>query len=94
MYALYQTQDPMNDIIAVVFDEKYANISSKHLSYTIRTPYVLPNILYKIEDEGTSISLEQALIEVVPFLQLQLCLDESFIKMKAPNPSFKSQVGA
>lgn len=91
MYALYQTQDPINDIIAVIFDEKYANISTKHLSYTIRTPYVLSNILYKIESEGPS--LDQALIEVTPFVQLQLCLDESFIKMKARSPSFKSQVG-
>ncbi|XP_008203603.1 phospholipid-transporting ATPase ABCA1 isoform X2 [Nasonia vitripennis] len=92
MYALYQTQDPINDIIAVVFDEKYANISSKHLSYTLRTAYVLSNILYKIDTEGPSITLDQALIEVIPFVQLQLCLDESFIKMKARKPSFESEV--
>ena len=93
MYALYQTEAPTNDVIAVVFNDKYVNVSTKHLGYTIRTSYVIPNILYKVENQGpVQITLEQAFMEVIPFVQLQLCLDESFIKMKAPNPAFKSQV--
>lgn len=93
MYALYQSQSPINNIIAVVFDDKYINVSTKHLEYTIRTSYAIPNILYKVENQGpVQITLEHAFIDVIPFVQLQLCLDESFIKMKAPNPAFKSQV--
>lgn len=92
MYALYQTQDPTNDVIAVVFHDNNVNISNKHLGYTIRTSYVIPNMLYKVETEQVMITLDQAFIEVIPFAQLQLCLDESFINMKAPNAAFKPQV--
>jgi hypothetical protein len=93
MYALYQSQSPINNIIAVVFDERYINVSTKHLEYTIRTSYAIPNVLYKIENQGPiKTTLEHAFIDVIPFVQLQLCLDESFIKMKAPNPAFKAQV--
>ncbi|XP_011496889.1 PREDICTED: ATP-binding cassette sub-family A member 1-like [Ceratosolen solmsi marchali] len=93
MYALYQSQSPINNIIAVVFDDKYINVSTKHLEYTIRTSYAIPNVLYKIENQGPiKIALEHAFIDVIPFIQLQLCLDESFIKMKAPNAAFKSKI--
>lgn len=93
MYALYQTQSPTNDVVAVVFNDNYVNVSTKHLEYTIRSSYVIPNILYKVDNQGaTSISIEQAFMDVIPFVQLQICLDEAFIKMKAPNPSFKPQV--
>ncbi|XP_058807246.1 phospholipid-transporting ATPase ABCA1-like isoform X2 [Phymastichus coffea] len=93
MYALYQTQSPINDVVAVVFNEDYVNVSTKHLEYTIRSSYVLPNILYKTDNQGpTSISIDQAFMDVIPFVQFQICLDEAFIKMKAPNPSFKPQI--
>ncbi|XP_014205590.1 ATP-binding cassette sub-family A member 1-like [Copidosoma floridanum] len=93
MYALYQTRSPTTDIMAVIFDQDHVNISTKHLGYTIRTPYVIPNILYKMEMQDPSkITIDQAFMDVIPFVQLQLCLDESFIKMKSSNAAFKSQV--
>ncbi|XP_014231053.1 ATP-binding cassette sub-family A member 3-like isoform X1 [Trichogramma pretiosum] len=91
-YALYQTQSPSNDVVAIVFNKDHVNVTTKRLDYAIRTFYSIPNILYKIEDENFSNSVKQIFNDIIPFTQIQLCLDEAFIKMKAPNPPFKTQI--
>lgn len=67
-------------ILAIVFqDTEHFNSSSKHLDYIIRT-------------DSTAFNSVKNFLNDNPFVQTQMCLDESFLNSKKPNSIFKSNV--
>ncbi|KAJ8686324.1 hypothetical protein QAD02_022118 [Eretmocerus hayati] len=90
-YTLYTNESPTSNIIAVMFNDKNLNITTKHLRYTIRTPFAVPNTLYNIDDQESSYRGLEYDFMGLPCV-VQLCLDESFINMIAPNSAIKTKV--
>lgn len=67
-------------ILAIVFqDTEHFNSSSKHLDYIIRT-------------DSTAFNSVKNFLNDNPFVQTQMCLDESFLNSKKPNSIFKSNI--
>ena len=80
-YASRQHESYSIEVLAVFFkNPEKLDSSLKHLEYIIRTE----NHHY-----GNGI---KNFLENSPFVKTQICIDESFLKMKMPNSSVKSEV--
>ncbi|XP_033219403.1 phospholipid-transporting ATPase ABCA1-like isoform X2 [Belonocnema kinseyi] len=80
-YASRKHESYSIEVIAVLFkNPERLNSSLKHLEYVIRTEK-------NHSDNGIEYFLENS-----PFVQTQICIDESFLKMKMPNRSIKTQI--
>ena len=89
-FALEKAENPFMNILAVVFkNPENLNSTSKLLEYTIRSE-VVPKSLFETPME--LISGIKAFLETIPFTQVQMCLDESFLNKTVPNPSYKTDV--
>ena len=89
MFALQKVTDPSLKILGVVFKGSNGfNSTSKHLDYTIKSD-LIPKFPFASPIDIKGIN---AFIDVIPFVQVQMCLDETFLNMKAQNSSYKSEV--
>lgn len=71
-------------VIAVIFKNNSIDSTTTHLDYKILLDEKVPQEMYK------GFMFKYTFRN--GFVGLQLCLDESFIKMKAKNDSFKTHV--
>ncbi|XP_033219462.1 retinal-specific phospholipid-transporting ATPase ABCA4-like isoform X2 [Belonocnema kinseyi] len=68
------------EVLGVIFkNPDELNSTSKRLDYTIRS-------------DGRSINAFLDFVKKKPFLQIQMCLDESFLTLKMSNSNFNSQI--
>ncbi|KAK2576776.1 hypothetical protein KPH14_005420 [Odynerus spinipes] len=72
-YLLKRLKDPLTDVLAIVFD---TNPEQKHVKYKIRHSTEIPNALFT--DITYTIS-EFKYTDIVPFVQMQICIDNFFI---------------
>lgn len=79
-YTLYQAQDPLISVVAVVFERYKQN----HIKYKIRHSWNIPSNLFQTVDVEHLTATPTVYFAMIPFVQLQMCLDEAFINQKAP----------
>lgn len=80
-YASRKHESYSIEVLAVFFkNPERLNSSLKHLEYVIRTEK-------NHSDNGIEYFLENS-----PFVKTQICIDESFLKMKMLNRSIKTEV--
>lgn len=72
--------------MAVIFKNKSIDLTSTHLDYKIRMYNRLPEFQYKTFHRERDDPFKSG------FVGLQLCLDETFIKMKEKKHSLKMEV--
>ncbi|XP_035743056.1 phospholipid-transporting ATPase ABCA1-like [Vespa mandarinia] len=71
-YLIERIKEPLHEFLAIVIDQR-----QEHFKYKIRHSTQISSELYT--DMSYSIS-EDRYLESVPFVQLQMCLDDSFMK--------------
>ncbi|KAF7399046.1 hypothetical protein HZH66_006943 [Vespula vulgaris] len=71
-YMIKRIQDPLQEFLAIVIEQK-----GEHFKYKIRHSTEISSELYT---DMTYFISEHKYLESVPFVQLQMCLDDSFIK--------------
>ncbi|XP_076762980.1 ATP-binding cassette sub-family A member 17 [Xylocopa sonorina] len=84
-YIAIQVQKPDTQVFAVVFEQ----YNTTDLRYKIRHAFRIPTILFQDMFEELYHSLY---IDAIPFLPLQICVDESLIKHAAPHPIMDTKV--
>ncbi|XP_011705232.1 PREDICTED: uncharacterized protein LOC105460476, partial [Wasmannia auropunctata] len=86
-YVRYQKQNPFLTVVGVVF-EQYNKLT---LKYKLRHSRTIPNNLYKSLSEFINLWRMSPTIyfENIPLAQVQICVDEAFIKKTATNSNVK-----
>ncbi|KAG7200279.1 hypothetical protein KM043_017746 [Ampulex compressa] len=81
-YVLHEAEKPFSNVLAVEFQQ----YNGYDIKYKIRHSWKIPNLLYRnIQGEymGTMTGIY---FDLMPFIQLQMCVDESFINHTATVP--------
>lgn len=73
------------DFMKLVFADKNVNSTTKNLKYKIETPDSIPTVVYEKLQFGQDLFDKS-------FTGLQLCVDQSLIKMKKNDPKFNLEV--
>lgn len=85
-YTLFQAQDPLISALAVVFEE----YKQDTIKYKIRHSWKIPSNLHQTimgEHLGDTATVYFAMI---PFVQVQMCVDEAFINHVKHNDSMSN----
>ncbi|KAI4504278.1 hypothetical protein M0802_000749 [Mischocyttarus mexicanus] len=72
-YVVNRIQRPLDNVLAIVIDKKQ---EEGHFKYKIRHSTEISSQLYT---DMTSLKIEHEYLESVPFVQLQMCIDKTFI---------------
>lgn len=74
-YTVLQAKSPTTQVLALVF-ERY---NTSDIRYKIRHPLKIPNVLFQNTFDQPSYNTHTIYLTAMPFVQLQMCVDESFI---------------
>ncbi|XP_015178503.1 PREDICTED: ATP-binding cassette sub-family A member 1-like [Polistes dominula] len=72
-YTINQIQNRFDDVLAIVIDK---NEEGKKFKYKIRHSTRIPSQLYT---DMSYLNIEHSYLEQIPFVQLQMCIDRTFI---------------
>ncbi|XP_033225198.1 ATP-binding cassette sub-family A member 17-like isoform X3 [Belonocnema kinseyi] len=80
-------------ILAIIFKDDESS-SRKYLDYTVRSSQDTPISLFGggLQDYYHSFYARYCFLNAVPYVQTQMCIDEAFINISAPNPSISHKV--
>lgn len=85
-YTFSQAQNPIVSVVAVVFEQ----YNEPAIKYKLRHSWKIPNTLYQTIAKGEHISTSPTIyFNMIPFTQVQMCVDEALIKQAAPNSNIK-----
>lgn len=73
-YLVERIQEPLHEFLAIVIDQKQ---EPRHFKYKIRHSTQISSELYT---DMTYSEPKHKYLESVPFIQLQICLDDSFMR--------------
>lgn len=95
-YEIQQAEDSLITVLAIDFGNTIMpkNLSKyvpKELSYTIRSSDPIPNKLFDHDSNGYSVASD-ILIQKIPVVTLQMCLDDAFIDKAASADTIKPKV--
>lgn len=85
VYTQSQAQNPILSAIAVIFKQ----YDQPTIKYKLRHSWKIPNSLYQSLASESVTSSTSMYFEMMPFIQVQICLDEAFIKQVAPDSNVK-----
>ncbi|XP_011050473.1 PREDICTED: ATP-binding cassette sub-family A member 1-like isoform X1 [Acromyrmex echinatior] len=89
VYTRSQAQNPILSAVAVIFKQ----YDQPTIKYKLRHSWKIPNSLYQNLLEGERISTSTSMyVDMMPFIQVQICLDEAFIKQIAPDSNVKMSI--
>ncbi|XP_012054736.1 PREDICTED: ATP-binding cassette sub-family A member 1 [Atta cephalotes] len=89
VYTRSQAQNPILSAVAVIFKQ----YDQPTIKYKLRHSWKIPNSLYQSLLEGERISASTSMyIDMMPFIQIQICLDEAFIKQITPRSNIKMSI--
>ncbi|KYN32310.1 ATP-binding cassette sub-family A member 3 [Trachymyrmex septentrionalis] len=89
VYTRSQAQNPILSAVAVIFKQ----YDQPTIKYKLRHSWKIPNSLYQNLLTGEHISASTSIyFEMMPFIQVQICLDEAFIKQVAPDSNIKMSI--
>jgi len=80
-YILAQAEDILLTAVGIVF-EKYDGTDIK---YKLRQSWKIPDDLYQNAMDERSKMSPSIYFDIVPFVQVQMCVDEALINKKAPD---------
>ena len=78
--------------IVIIFDDKDVSDKTKHLKYKIRTDKLYKNDLFVTIESPYDSGLFYYFVRVNPIVPFQICIDETFMRMKLNEPKFPGQV--
>lgn len=85
-YTFSQAQNPILSAVGVVFEQYNEAI----IKYKIRHSWKIPNNLYQTALQGEHLSSSPTMyFNMIPFTQVQICVDEVLINEAAPNSNVK-----
>ncbi|XP_012538072.1 phospholipid-transporting ATPase ABCA1 [Monomorium pharaonis] len=88
-YTIYQAKNPIVSTVAVVFEQ----YNKPAIKYKIRHSWKIPNNLYQTVADGERMSSSPSIyFEIIPFTQVQICLDETLIKQAVPDSDIKMSI--
>ncbi|XP_018365508.1 PREDICTED: retinal-specific ATP-binding cassette transporter-like [Trachymyrmex cornetzi] len=88
VYTRSQAKNPILSATAVIFKQ----YDQPTIKYKLRHSWKVPNYLYQnLAGERLSASTS-TYFEMMPFIQVQICLDEAFIKQVAPDSNIKMSI--
>lgn len=90
-YETLQSQDINTSVLAVVFENIEGESVPVNLRYTIKTSYAIGSSLIDSNYAAPS-NFSDILINNIPFVALQTCVDDSFISQVASNYTPKQTV--
>ena len=79
-------------ILAIVFEDTESYAHHYNLDYTLRSSYDSPTNLLGGVFEKYNFYYVRHIFMSYAYVQTQMCIDEAFINMSAPNPSFRHKV--
>ncbi|XP_018306221.1 ATP-binding cassette sub-family A member 1 [Mycetomoellerius zeteki] len=88
VYTQSQAQNPILSAIAVIFKQ----YDQPTIKYKLRHSWKIPNSLYQSLASESVTSSTSMYFEMMPFIQVQICLDEAFIKQVAPDSNVKMSI--
>lgn len=90
-FEIQQGVDGLVTVLAIDFHNAVGPNVPKTLDYTIRSSQQIQNKLYSHDSDELSTASDR-LIQHIPIVPLQMCLDDAFIDLAAPNRSYKPKV--
>ncbi|XP_076173170.1 ATP-binding cassette sub-family A member 17 isoform X2 [Ptiloglossa arizonensis] len=87
-YTVLQAKSPLVMVLALVFEQ----YNTSDIRYKIRHTFNIPNVLYQTMFDHSSYTPHTLYFNTVPFVQLQMCVDESFINRTAPHSTLDAKV--
>ncbi|XP_015521738.2 retinal-specific phospholipid-transporting ATPase ABCA4 [Neodiprion lecontei] len=90
-YETQQATDSLVKVLAIDFDDMDDFSDPKKLIYTIRSSQKIPDKLLDVDIEGISTASDH-LLDEIPVVGFQICLDNAFIESKARDGAIKPMV--
>ncbi|CAL7939782.1 unnamed protein product [Xylocopa violacea] len=87
-YIALQTEVSDTQVLALVFEQ----YNTTDIRYKIRHAFKIPTILFQNMFDGPGYNAHTVYLNVMPFLPLQMCVDETFINRAAPHPIMDTKV--
>lgn len=85
-YTLSQAKNPITSVVAVVLEQ----YNEPTIKYKLRHSWKIPNTLYRSLSQNERMgSSPTVYFEVIPFTQVQMCLDKVLIEQAAPSSNIK-----
>lgn len=81
-YTMLQAKSPTTDVLALVFEQ----YNTTDIRYKIRHSFKIPNILFQNMFDQPHYNAHTIYLNTIPFVQLQICVDETFIHHIASQP--------
>lgn len=87
-YTILQAKSPSTEVVALVFEQ----YNTTDIKYKIRHAFKIPNMLYQNMFDQPTYNAHTIYFNAIPFVQLQMCTDESFINRTVSHPNMDIQV--
>ena len=87
-YTLLQTEYSTIQVLALVFEQ----YNTTDIRYKIRHSFKIPNMLYQDVFSDMTYNAHAIYLHAIPFVQLQMCVDETFIYRTASHPIMDTKV--
>lgn len=87
-YTLLQTEYSPIQVLALVFEQ----YNTTDIRYKIRHSVKIPNMLYQDVFSDMTYNAHTVYLHAMPFVQLQMCVDETFIYRTASHPIMDTKV--
>lgn len=87
-YTLLQAQEPLISVVAVIFEQ----YEEEKIKYKIRHSWKIPYNLYQTTMSEHLTATPTVYFEMIPFIQVQMCVDEALINQKVPDSMSNIQV--
>lgn len=85
-YTLAQAQNPILSAVAVVFEQ----YNQPAIKYKIRHSWKIPTALYQSVSQSEHLTTSPTIyFNMMPFTQVQMCVDQMLIKQVAPDFNIK-----
>lgn len=85
-YTRSQAEDPLISVVAIVFQQ----YNEPTIKYKMRHSWKIPNALYRSVSQGEHINSSPTVyFEIIPFTQVQMCVDKILIEQAAPSSNVK-----
>ncbi|XP_015588178.1 ATP-binding cassette sub-family A member 1 isoform X2 [Cephus cinctus] len=89
-YIQKQFNNSYSEVLAIVFDVNNTRSVPMNLKYILRSSKALPSDLFHGILNALTDSHE--FVKTLPVTAVQMCLDESFINISAPQPTFQTEL--
>ncbi|KOC60391.1 ABC transporter A family member 6 [Habropoda laboriosa] len=87
-YTILEVKSPTSEVLALVLEQ----YNTTDIRYKIRHAFKIPNILFQKMFDQPAYNAHTIYFNAIPFVQLQMCADETFINHTASHPMMDTKV--